>query len=222
MLLWYVAFLFSVTAHEAAHAFVAMKGGDLTAYRGGQVSLNPLPHIKRSPFGTVLIPIISYAYGGWMIGWASAPYDPYWAIRHPRRASLMAAAGPTANLLIFLAALLLIKAGLFAGLFRPPQPGQLKLTALIVSESGVWIGVAKLLSILFVLNLILFLFNLFPFPPLDGSGVVTLLMPQMVAFKFTRFVSQPMYSLLGLILAWRLFGYVFQGAFSYAFRLIYP
>ena len=55
--LWYVAFLLSLTCHEAAHALVAKWGGDLTAYYSGQVTLNPLPHIRREPFGTVLVPI---------------------------------------------------------------------------------------------------------------------------------------------------------------------
>ena len=112
---WYVAFLLSVTAHEAAHALAALKGGDPTAYLGGQVSLNPVPHVRRSPFGTVVVPLLSYLFGGWMIGWASAPYDPYWAERYPRRAAWMAAAGPAANLILATLAFLLMKLGLAAG-----------------------------------------------------------------------------------------------------------
>ena len=98
--LWYVVFLLSLTCHEAAHAFVAWRGGDPTAYHGGQVSLNPLPHVLREPFGTVLVPLLSFFFMGWMLGWASAPYDPYWAARNPRRAALMSAAGPIANFLL--------------------------------------------------------------------------------------------------------------------------
>jgi hypothetical protein len=93
----YVVFLFSTTCHEAAHALVAKLGGDTTAALGGQVSLNPIPHIRRSPFGMVVIPIISFLFSGGMIGWASAPYDPSWERRHPRRAAWMALAGPAAN-----------------------------------------------------------------------------------------------------------------------------
>ena len=95
--LWYVAFLLSLTCHEAAHALAAKLGGDLTAFHGGQVTLNPVPHIKREPFGTVFVPLVSYFMGGWMIGWASAPYDPTWQMRYPHRAAWMAAAGPLAN-----------------------------------------------------------------------------------------------------------------------------
>ena len=55
-LVWYVVFLFSITVHEAAHAWAAMRGGDLTAYHGGQVSIDPIPHIRREPIGTVVLP----------------------------------------------------------------------------------------------------------------------------------------------------------------------
>jgi hypothetical protein len=82
---WYVVFLLSTTCHEAAHALAAKLGGDLTAFHGGQVSLDPVPHIRREPFGMVVFPILSLLVGGWMMGWASVPYDPFWAQRHPRR-----------------------------------------------------------------------------------------------------------------------------------------
>ena len=71
--MWYVAFLLSLTCHEAAHALVADWGGDSTAALGGQVTLNPVPHIQREPVGTVLVPIISLVWMQWMIGWASVP-----------------------------------------------------------------------------------------------------------------------------------------------------
>jgi hypothetical protein len=64
---WYLVFLFSTTLHEASHAFAAMKLGDSTAYEGGQVTLDPLPHIRREPIGTVVVPIISFILGGWMM-----------------------------------------------------------------------------------------------------------------------------------------------------------
>ena len=93
-LVWFVAFLFSTTVHEAMHAFAAWKGGDPTAYHGGQVSLSPLPHIRREPVGMLIVPLLTSLTRGWAMGWASAPYDPVWATRHPRRAAIMAAAGP--------------------------------------------------------------------------------------------------------------------------------
>jgi hypothetical protein len=64
--LWYVAFLLSTTCHEASHALAAKLGGDPTAFHAGQVSLNPLPHIRREPFGMVLMPLLSFMTGGAM------------------------------------------------------------------------------------------------------------------------------------------------------------
>lgn len=227
MLIWYVAFLFSVTSHEAAHALAALRGGDPTAYLGGQVTLNPLPHIQRSTVGMVVVPLVSFLFsGGWMIGWASAPYDPSWADRHPRKAAWMAAAGPAANFVIAAAALLIMKIGLAAGSFVAPQledlaGGQI-FTHLVVSADALWIGVAKLVSVLFILNLILFIFNLFPFPPLDGSSVITLLMSPELTVKFNQFMRQPAFSFLGMVIAWRLFGEVFQPVFRTMFHVIHP
>src|SRR5260221_13353403 len=112
---WYVAFLFSTTCHEAAHALVAKLGGDETAAEGGQVTLNPIPHIRRSPYGMVLVPIVSFLLGGWMIGWASAPFDPAWQRQYPRRSAWMALAGPSANFALILLAWLSILVGIVIG-----------------------------------------------------------------------------------------------------------
>lgn len=222
MFIWYVAFLLSATAHEASHALAAMKGGDLTAYRGGQVTLNPLPHIKRSPVGTVVVPLITFFLWGWMIGWASAPYDPNWAGKYPRRAACMAVAGPAANLLIAIVAFILIKVGLAAEVFAAPTSTPITLSTIILAESGIWSGLAKFLSVILMLNLILFMFNLFPFPPLDGSSVITLFMSDAMAIRFRNFISQPAFSFLGLILAWRFFGLIFKEVFIIIFKLIHP
>ena len=79
--IWYIVFLFSTVAHEAAHGWVAHLGGDSTAYSGGQVTLDPLVHIRRTPWGMVLIPILSFFQTGWMMGWASVPFDAEWGKR---------------------------------------------------------------------------------------------------------------------------------------------
>ena len=96
-LAWYAVLVFSLTFHEAAHAWAAQRGGDPTAYLGGQVTLDPRPHMRREPFGTVLVPLLSFSMSGFMIGWASTPFDPRWALEHPRRAAWMSLAGPAAN-----------------------------------------------------------------------------------------------------------------------------
>src|SRR5260370_22293142 len=88
---------------------VAKIGGDDTAFVGGQVSLNPVPHIQREPWGMVVIPILSLIATGNLFGWASAPYDPEWASRHPRRAAWMALAGPATNYTLMLIAALILR-----------------------------------------------------------------------------------------------------------------
>src|SRR5262247_2377039 len=118
---WYLVFLFSTTFHEAAHAWVAQLGGDLTAYHGGQVSLDPRPHIRREPFGMLILPLISTVTTGWPFGYASAPYDPRWAMRHPKRAAWMALAGPAANLALVVLSIMAIRVGMLAGGFYAPD-----------------------------------------------------------------------------------------------------
>ena len=219
---WYVVFLFSTTCHEAAHAFAAKLGGDLTAFHGGQVSLDPIPHIRREPFGMVLFPILSYVLGGWMMGWASAPYDPYWAHRHPRRAAWMSLAGPGANLSLTILAAILIHIGLAVGIFQHPE--SLNFTHIVegVSPGGVT-GAAYLVSILFSLNLLLCVFNLLPIPPMDGFGAVGLVLSERAANRFQEFgMRSRAFSLIGLLIAWRIFEPIFDPIFSLALRLLYP
>src|SRR6202522_4712773 len=115
--IWYIVFLFSTTCHEGAHSLAAKLGGDTTAFHGGQVTLNPIPHIKRGPFGLVVVPILSYFVAHWMIGWASAPYDPAWQQRYPRRAAWMALGGPAANFPLVLRSAVAIRAGIFFHVF---------------------------------------------------------------------------------------------------------
>ena len=218
-LVWYAIFLFSVTVHEAAHAWAAGRGGDATA--AGQVTLDPLPHIRQEPFGTVVVPLISYWAGGWMIGWASTPFDPAWAERHPRRSALMALAGPAANLMLVLAAGAAIKAGQSAGVFFPPDrilPSQVAATNL----PGMWVGAAEGVSVVFTLNLVLFAFNLIPVPPLDGSTIVTLALPARAAAWYRARIRHPAVAILGLLCAWALFGTVFSGIHRLAIHALYP
>ncbi|HKC50693.1 MAG TPA: site-2 protease family protein, partial [Myxococcota bacterium] len=104
-LVWLIVFVISVTTHEAAHAWVAYLGGDGTAYLGGQVTLNPIPHMRREPFGMVVIPVLTVFTRGFPMGWASTPFDPQWEEQYPRRAAWMALAGPAANFAMALLAL---------------------------------------------------------------------------------------------------------------------
>jgi Zn-dependent protease len=219
-MIWYVVLLLSLTLHEAAHAWAARRGGDPTAYLGGQVSLDPLPHIRREPFGMVLAPLLSFALSGWMVGWASTPFDPRWAYAHPRRAAWMSVAGPAANLLLVIAAGALIRAGIAVGVFFPPQ--WIRFADVVGAEAGLPSAVASFLSVLFTLNLLLFLFNLFPLPPLDGSGALGLLLPESAARRVQLWLRHPTLSLLGILLAWTLIGPVFGRVHVLAVELLYP
>ena len=217
---WFVAFIFSTTLHEAGHALAALRLGDSTAYEGGQVSLNPWPHIRREPMGMVIVPILSFALNHWMMGWASAPYNPEWAHRYPKRAALMAAAGPAANLLLVVLSGLIIRLGMAAGHFAAPDVANF--TTVTAGTSPGWQAAAAPLSILFSLNLVLFAFNLLPLPPLDGSAILPGLMSDETAARFRAFLHQPTFSLLGLLLAWKVFPYISDPLQTLALNLLYP
>ena len=221
-LVYYVVFLFSTTLHEAAHAWAAARGGDLTAYHGGQASLDPIPHIRREPFGMVVLPLISALITGWPFGYASAPYDPQWAMRHPKRAALMSLAGPAANLLLVVLAAAAIRGGMLGDVFFAPE--RIRFGEITDSNAGgVWPAVGTMLSAFFSLNLLLAAFNLLPFPPLDGSGAVPILLSDETARKYQTFVwSNRWFGLVGLVIAWQLFRYVFEPVFFAAVNLLYP
>lgn len=221
LLLWYITFLLSTTLHEAAHAWAAMKGGDLTAYAGGQVSLDPTPHMRREPFGMVVLPLLSLIFRGWPFGFASTPYDPYWAEAYPKRASLMALAGPMANLLLVFLSALAIWSGVFFGVFDNPDFATI--SGVVVARSdGVWASVALLLSMMFSLNLILVVLNLIPFPPLDGSAVLELVLSERSAQRWRDFLRRPGYGICGLLLAWYIFWPIFEVVFDLALKILYP
>ncbi|MEO6847636.1 MAG: DUF2167 domain-containing protein [Chthoniobacterales bacterium] len=217
---WYLILLFSFVAHEASHALAALVMGDYTAYHGGQVSLNPLPHIRQEPFGTVILPLLSYFHNGWMMGWASAPYNPAWAARHPRRASLMAAAGPAANLVIFFLAWLAIRHGLTTGIFI--KPSALTMQSLVVSASAGWPPIAaRLLSIAYSLNLLLFIFNIIPLPPLDGAAIIRLFLPDSLSMLYAKISAARAGRIGGLILVAFLFSHAGSKIMQFGVQLLY-
>ncbi len=220
-MIWYVVFLFSTTCHEAAHALAAKLGGDLTAFHGGQVTLNPVPHIQRSPMGMVVIPIASYFMLGWMMGMASAPYDPVWQSRYPKRAAWMAMAGPAANFALMLIAAVGIRGGVALGVFQNPARASFAhITEAVSPESmGFW---ATFLSILFMLNLVLGTFNLLPVPPLDGNSGIALLMPERMAQRWLAGTRDSSFGAMGIVLGSLLFSKIFDPIFTLALNLLYP
>jgi Zn-dependent protease len=215
-------FLFSTCCHEAAHAWAARRLGDDTASRAGQVTLDPTPHIRRSPVGMVLVPILSFVMGGWMVGWASTPYDAEWASRYPRRAAWMALAGPAANLVLVLAAAVLMRIGFEWHVFGPAARACLPY---VVSSAGPpdggWAFCAKIASLLFSLNLLLGTFNLVPLPPLDGRSIPLLFLGREAAERYWLALRQPVFSYLGLFAAWKLLDAAFPSVFRTAVELLY-
>ena len=218
--IWFVAFLFSTTVHEAMHAFVAWKGGDSTAYHGGQVSLSPIPHIRREPIGMLVVPLLTSLTQGWAMGWASAPYDPVWAERHPKRAALMAAAGPAGNFMIAALAFVLIKVGLGTGFFT--SPASANFSRVIVSASGDADFLATMLSVLLMLNVLLGTFNLLPLPPLDGGSVFSIFLPEDAGRRLRDLQRNGAFSMIGLLVAWQVFPYLTSPIFSTVLRLVHP
>lgn len=211
--LWFLAFLFSTTVHEAMHALAALRGGDPTAYHGGQVSLSPIPHIRREPVGMLIVPLLTALTQGWAIGWASTPYDPRWAAHYPRRAALMAAAGPAGNLAIAAIALLLLRLGLAGGWFAAPE--MLSFGHLVAAPFGQGESFAgEMLSILLTLNVLLCAFNLIPLPPLDGASVIGLFLPERAALRLRELSHTPIFQLAGLVIAWRVFPEIVRPLFN--------
>jgi Zn-dependent protease len=174
--------IFAVTLHEAAHGWVADRLGDHTARALGRVTLNPLKHID--PVGTVLVPLGMFALTGFMFGWAKpVPIDGR-NLRQPRRdMALVAAAGPGANLLMA------VLWGLGIGL------GQWLLqSSPWIAEPLIYMGAAGVL-----INVILLVLNLLPIPPLDGSRVVTSLLPPNAARQYLKLEPYGLFIVIGLL-----------------------
>ena len=209
--IWYVVFLFSTTCHEASHALAAKIGGDSTAALGGQLSLNPIPHIQRSFYGMVLFPILSFVLskGGGMIGWASAPYDPLWERRHPRRSAWMALAGPAANFSLMLLAVASLRGGMAFQLFRPDP------------VTGAKSFAETVLGVVFFLNLLLGTFNLLPVPPLDGSTGIMLLMSETQAQKYLDWLRGNSFAMVGILVGMLIFSRVFPYIQEFAIRIFF-
>jgi len=194
--IWYFVFLFSTTCHEAAHALAAKLQGDVTAAKGGQVTLNPIPHIRREPYGMVLVPIISVLISGGnsLFGWASAPFDPDWERRYPRRSAIMALAGPAANFTLMFLAAAGIYAGAHFGFFQSEAWGSF---------------VRHVLIVFFALNLLLGVFNLVPAPPLDGSSAIMIFMSDATAHRYLNWLREGSFGLIGLLIAILMFRYIY-------------
>jgi len=219
-LVWYVVFVFSTSCHEAAHAFAAMKLGDYTGYNNGQVTLHPFAHIRQSPVGMVVVPIISFVLGGWMFGWASCPYDPEWARLYPKRETVMSLAGPAANLLLVIIAAIAIRVGIGMGIFYLPE--SITMSRLVGAETGTILNSAAImLSVMFTLNLFLCIFNMMPVPQLDGGSLLKMLVNKTSALQYQNLLANPTFMIVTMIVAWRAMGYIASPVHNVAVNILF-
>src|ERR1043165_6582083 len=174
-LLFMVALIFSLSVHESAHAWMSNRFGDDLARLQGRISLNPVAH--ADPIGTLLFPAIAFFTHAPVIGWAKAtPVNPLkW--RNKRVANFwVSAAGVICNFIMAILAGILIRLLYTFGVIDFDPTGA-SLLAPVASSSVIAIGALKLLTTFFQLNVALGIFNLFPIPPLDGSGMLSSLLP---------------------------------------------
>ena len=169
-----IAFLFAISIHESAHAWMASRCGDPTARMLGRITLNPLRHID--PVGTILLPAIALFTGFPMIGWAKpTPVDPR-NFKNPVRDDILTSvAGPASNFLVVMVTVVLL--GLLA-LTSPSAHYVVHAMArnMILDVNGIT-PLALMLHQLMVINILLGIFNLIPIPPLDGSHVLRHFLP---------------------------------------------
>ncbi len=157
-----VIIIFSVIIHEVMHGVAADALGDPTARYAGRLTLNPIPHIDV--FGSILLPVLcALSPGGFIFGWAKpVPYNPYNLFRSPRWGeAIVAAAGPASNLVIALITSLVIRLNIFP-------------------------DTAGVLLYIVAINVSLMLLNLIPVPPLDGSKILSSLLPKSFGYDALR------------------------------------
>jgi len=170
--------LFAITLHEAAHAYAARHFGDNTAFMLGRMSLNPIKHID--PVGTLLIPIVLFFIGSpFLFGYAKPVPVEFRNLRNPKRdMAWVALAGPAANLVM---ALLWMIGAILMSRFQGPDDYFMRM-----AQAGI------------LTNLVIFAFNLFPVPPLDGGRIMTSLLPAPYAYKYAQLEAYGFFIVMGL------------------------
>ncbi len=179
---WVIPVLFAITVHETAHGWMALRFGDPTAKMLGRLTLNPIKHID--PIGTILVPGVLLLLGGFLFGWARPVPITAQNLRDPRKdMAWVAAAGPLSNLLMAVFWALVVRFGVILG----PSHGWV-MFVLYVGVAGMFV------------NTILMMLNLLPLPPLDGSRVVSALLPPRLSWQYGRIEQYGLPILLLLLL----------------------
>jgi len=164
---WAIPVLFAITVHETAHGWMALRLGDPTAKMLGRLTLNPIRHID--PLGTIVVPAAMLFLGGFLFGWAKPVPITWENLRQPKRdMAWVAAAGPLSNLVMALLWALFARLGMAIG----EASGDLAMYMMYTGVAGIFI------------NTILMLLNLLPLPPLDGSRVVSALLPGPLSYRY--------------------------------------
>ena len=175
-----IPLIFAITLHEAAHAFAARYFGDSTAYMLGRMTLNPIKHID--PVWTILVPIVTLLVSPFVFGAAKPVPVNFGALRNPKRDMIwVAAAGPFANLIMMVMWAIVGKIAISIGASGPVY------FLALVAEAGIFV------------NALLMVFNLFPLLPLDGGRILTGLLPNKMAYAFSRTEPYGMFILIALI-----------------------
>jgi Zn-dependent protease len=196
----------AITLHEAAHGYVAKHFGDTTAYMLGRVTLNPVKHID--PIGTIAFPLVTFLFGGIIFGWAKPVPVNFGNLRHPKRDMFwVALAGPGSN--VIQAVIWALVAKLLIESESTSMPAQFWFSVAIA-------GIAW--------NVVIAIFNLFPILPLDGGRMLTSVLPNPLAYRFSRLEPYGMFILIGFIVLMTTvpgFGRAFNGLMGAANQFIY-
>jgi Zn-dependent protease len=156
---------------------------------------------------------------GWPIGYASAPFSLAWAEQFHRRAAIMALAGPLANLVLALIAMLIMFIGLKSGLF---SAGNHPFLQVVTAPHGtlLW-GLSTLLSMLLLMNLLLFVLNIIPIPPLDGSAVIPLFLSKGQSQRYRAMIYNPIFGFIGMLVIFAVIKYVYPPVHFLALKILY-
>ena len=181
VLIYALPVLFAITVHEAAHGYAARHFGDSTAYMMGRVTLNPMKHID--PMGTIVMPLLLYfaTSGAFLFGYAKPVPVRFGHLRHPKRDMIwVALAGPGANLAQALAWGVLLHLLVAIGVNEP--------FFLKMCQAGM------------LVNVVMFAFNLFPLPPLDGGRILVGLLPYRQALMVSRIEPWGFFIVMALVI----------------------